>query len=65
MAKPENTGQQKQHLVQDADGNQFQMTQAEWKARDKSAGLERVDDVEAEEPAEEPVTPEPVVPAQA
>lgn len=71
MVKPENAGQsksnkgqQKTHLVKDAAGNQSEMTQEAWRNRDKSLGLERVDEVEVEEPVT-PITPEPVVPAQA
>ncbi len=55
MAKPEQTGQDKLHKVLDANGNETQMTQAEWKARDKSAGLTRVD----EEPTPESEAPVP------
>ena len=52
-----NRGQQKEHLVRDADGNEFTMTQEEWRGRDKSQSFERVDEVEA--PAEEPAVEEP------
>lgn len=66
MAKPDkatgNQGQQKTHLVKDAAGNQSTMTQQEWQNRDKSLGLERVDDVETPETPDAP-EPTPETPA--
>ena len=41
-----NKGQSKMHLVRDAQGNQFEMSQEDWRNRDKSAGLTRVDEAE-------------------
>lgn len=59
MAKDTNRGQQKEHLVRDADGNEFMMTQADWRNRDKSAGLERVGETDADENlVEEPTVEE-------
>ncbi|MGI8404599.1 MAG: thermonuclease family protein [Thermomicrobiales bacterium] len=53
-----NAGQQKQHVVRDKDGVESSVTQEEWRNRDKSAGLERVDDVET---ADDTATETPVV----
>ena len=41
----ENRGQRTVHTVYDANGNPVQMTQAEWRDRDKSLGLRRSEDV--------------------
>lgn len=43
-------GQQKSHQVRDAAGNVSTMTQDEWRKRDKSAGLVRVDEQGEEVP---------------
>ncbi len=66
MAKPEKTGpktnrgQQKDHAVLYPDGTQGTMTQAEWRARDKGAGIRRVDDDESVPDPGEPVPGVPV-----
>lgn len=36
-----NQGQNKSHEVIDSEGNSLSMTQAEWRGRDKNAGLTR------------------------
>lgn len=47
-------GLQKEHEVTYPDGTTGTMTQQEWKDRDKSLGIERVDeDDSAEEPVDE------------
>lgn len=51
-----NRGQAKEHDVLDNEGNPLVMTQAEWRARDKSAGHTRPDeDEEVVEEEEAPV----------
>lgn len=64
MAKPDkatsNRGQQKSHEVVYPDGSHGTLTQDEWRNRDKSAGIERVDEDEAVEEPEAPVADEPV-----
>ena len=37
-------GQQKFHKVRYADGTEGEMTQAEWRERDKSAGIVRIEE---------------------
>lgn len=65
MAKPDkansNRGQQKSHEVVYPDGTRGTLTQEQWRNRDKSAGIERVDEDEAETPVE-PVPTEPTEP---
>ena len=65
MGKPdkaakENKGQSKEHEVRYPDGSTGTMSQKDWKNRDKSAGIERVDEDEGatEPPSEEPVVPQ-------
>ena len=38
------SGQRKSHKVRRSDGGVFEMTQEQWRQRDKNAGLVRVDD---------------------
>jgi len=56
-----NAGQQKQHIVRDKDGVESSVTQEEWRNRDKSLGLERVDEVDDVENADDTATETPVV----
>ncbi len=56
-----NAGQQKQHIVRDKDGVESSVTQEEWRGRDKSLGLERVDEVDDVENADDTATETPVV----
>ena len=50
MGEKTNKGQEKTHEVFDAEGNPLQMTQAEWRNRDKTAGFTRPEDDVEEEP---------------
>lgn len=40
----DNKGQAKLHKVRQADGTVIEMTQADWRARDKNAGLVRLEE---------------------
>jgi len=61
MAKPEGpSGQQKLHTVKLPDGSTIQVTQEDWKKRDKKAGWVRVDETGNPIPEEpEPTGPPP------